>query len=76
MQKEIVVHNWDELQKAVFDDVWDPKISRYRDNRIYRGTADMNWDLIPLLNLMYLEALKNTDMLSWLGILAFGNYFQ
>ncbi len=50
MQKEIVVHNWDELQKAVFDDVWDPKISRYRDNRIYRGTADMNWDLIPLLN--------------------------
>lgn len=34
--QEIIIHNWDELQRAVFDDVWDEKIMRYRDNRIYR----------------------------------------
>ena len=38
--QEIIIHNWDELQRAVFDDVWDEKIMRYRDNRIYRGMAD------------------------------------
>ena len=29
--QEIIIHNWDELQRAVFDDVWDEKIMRYRD---------------------------------------------
>ena len=24
--QEIIIHNWDELQRAVFDDVWDEKI--------------------------------------------------
>lgn len=48
--REIVIHNWDELQKAVFDDVWDPRLMRYRDSRIYRGAADERWDLIPSLN--------------------------
>ena len=48
--QEIVIHNWDELQQAVFDDVWDDKIMRYRDNRIYRGTADQQWNLVPSLN--------------------------
>ncbi len=48
--QEIVIHNWEELQRAVFDDVWDEKVQRYRDNRIYRGTADRQWDLIPSLN--------------------------
>ena len=48
--KEIVVHSWEDLQKAIFDDVWDPKVMRYRDNRIYRGAADQSWDLIPSLN--------------------------
>lgn len=38
--QEIIIHNWDELQRAVFDDVWDEKIMRYRDSRIYRGMAD------------------------------------
>lgn len=48
--QEIVVRDWDELQKAVFDDVWDEKIQRYRDNRIYRGMSDSAWGLEPTLN--------------------------
>ena len=48
--QEIIIHNWDELQRVVFDDVWDDKIMRYRDNRIYRGMAEQSWDLIPSLN--------------------------
>ena len=47
---EIVIQNWDDLQKAVFDDVWDEKIMRYRANRIYRGAADKDWRLVPSLN--------------------------
>ncbi len=41
--QEIIIHNWDELQRVVFDDVWDDKIMRYRDNRIYRGMAEQSW---------------------------------
>ena len=48
--QEIIIHNWDEFQRVVFDDVWDDKIMRYRDNRIYRGMAEQSWDLIPSLN--------------------------
>ena len=47
---EIVIQGWDDLQKAVFDDVWDEKIMRYRANRIYRGAADKDWRLVPSLN--------------------------
>lgn len=47
---EIVIQNWEDLQKAVFDDVWDDKIMRYRANRIYRGAADKDWRLVPSLN--------------------------
>lgn len=48
--QENVIHNWDELQKAIFDDVWDEKVMRYRDNCVYRGAADQKWDLVPSLN--------------------------
>ena len=48
--QEIVIRSWDELQRVVFADVWDDKVMRYRDNRIYRGTADQAWNLIPSLN--------------------------
>ena len=30
---EIVIQNWDDLQRAVFDDVWDEKIMRYKVTR-------------------------------------------
>lgn len=48
--QEIIIRDWDALQRAVFDDVWDPRVSRYRDSRIYRGAADQSWELIPSLN--------------------------
>ena len=48
--QEIVIHNWDELQHAIFDGVWDADILRYRDNRVYRGMADARWGLVPSLN--------------------------
>lgn len=48
--QEVIIHNWDELQKAIFDDLWDEKVMRYRDNCVYRGAADQQWDLVPSLN--------------------------
>ena len=48
--QEIVIHSWDDLQRAVFDDLWDDKVMRYRDNCVYRGVADRKWDLVPSLN--------------------------
>lgn len=48
--QDVIIHSWDELQKAVFDDVWDEKVMRYRDNCVYRGVADEKWDLVPSLN--------------------------
>ena len=48
--QETVIHNWDELQSAIFDGVWDPQILRYRDNCVYRGMSDCHWGLSPSLN--------------------------
>ncbi len=48
--EERVVRNWDELQAAVFDGVWDAGIRRYRNNKVFRGVKDKRWDLIPTLN--------------------------
>ena len=48
--QDIVIRNWDELQSAIFDGVWDENILRYRDNRVYRGMSDKDWGLFPSLN--------------------------
>jgi len=48
--QDIIIHNWDELQSAIFDGVWDPEILRYRDNCVYRGMSDCSWNLLPSLN--------------------------
>lgn len=48
--QEIIIHSWDELQSAIFDGVWDASISRYRDNRVYRGMSNSDWHLYPSLN--------------------------
>ena len=48
--QETVIHNWDELQSAIFEGVWDPSILRYRDNCVYRGMSDSAWGLVPTLN--------------------------
>ena len=81
--QEIIIHNWDELQRVVFDDVWDDKIMRYRDNRIYRGMAEQSWDLIPSLNRVcghdlsletqFFAAFGSTVMRSWPNIPGFGS---
>lgn len=48
--QERLVHNWEELHAAVFEDVWDESILRFRDNRVFRGVADKRWELMPSLN--------------------------
>lgn len=48
--QDVVIHNWDELQSAIFDGVWDAYIQRYRDNCVYRGMSDARWGLMPSLN--------------------------
>ena len=48
--QEIIIRNWDELQSAIFDGVWDPDIMRYRNNCVYRGMSDKNWSMLPSLN--------------------------
>lgn len=48
--QETVIHNWDELQQAIFCGVWDETIMRYRNNSVYRGMAVEGWGLVPSLN--------------------------
>ena len=48
--RDILIKSWDELQSAVFEDVWDPAILRYRNNRVFRGMSDAEWALTPSLN--------------------------
>jgi hypothetical protein len=48
--REILIRDWDELQRAMFDGIWDDRIMRYRANRVYRGMADKSWGLTPSLN--------------------------
>lgn len=45
-----VINNWDELQAAIFEGVWDQSIRRYRNNKVFRGVRDKRWDLMPTLN--------------------------
>ena len=48
--RDIIIRNWDQLQSAVFEGVWDPRILRYRNNRVFRGMCDAQWGLTPSLN--------------------------
>ena len=48
--KETVIRNWSDLQNAIFEDVWDPAIMRYRANFVYRGMSKASWSLFPSLN--------------------------
>ena len=48
--REVTVHNWDELQKVIFEDVWDESIMRYRSNSVYRGMGSAHWGLLSSLN--------------------------
>ncbi len=48
--RETIVRNWEDLQKDIFDGVWDPKVLRYRANFVYRGMGRADWGLFPSLN--------------------------
>ena len=48
--RDILIKSWDQLQTAVFEDVWDARILRYRNNRVFRGMCDAEWGLTPSLN--------------------------
>ena len=48
--RDILIKSWDQLHTAVFEDVWDPTILRYRNNRVFRGMCDAEWGLTPSLN--------------------------
>ena len=43
--REVVIHSWDDLQREIFDGVWDERILRYRSNCVYRGMAVEKWGL-------------------------------
>lgn len=43
--REVVIRNWDDLQREIFEGVWDPAIMRYRTNCVYRGMAVETWGL-------------------------------
>jgi len=43
--KDIIIHNWKELQVALFQDSWDKNINRYRSSYVYRGLWNKNFDL-------------------------------
>ena len=60
---EIVIHSWEQLQSAIFENVWDGTIRRYRDNRFYRGGADADWTLAPSLNRACPQDLKLEQMM-------------
>ncbi|MDD6467352.1 MAG: FRG domain-containing protein [Erysipelotrichaceae bacterium] len=48
--KDVVIHNWEELQEIIFQGVWDEKLMRYRSNFVYRGVCDKSYGLVPKLN--------------------------
>ena len=48
--RDVVIRNWEELQKAIFDGVWDARVMRYRANFVYRGMSRADWGLTPSLN--------------------------
>ena len=48
--RDILIESWDQLHTAVFEDVWDPSILRYRNDRVFRGMSDSLWELTPSLN--------------------------
>lgn len=48
--KEIVIHSFDELQKVMFDGVWEEDIQRYRSNFVYRGVDNASYGLNSKLN--------------------------
>ncbi len=47
--KTVVIKSFEELNKLVFENCFDHKIGRYRDDYVYRGVGDSSYDLITKL---------------------------
>lgn len=47
--KEYVIKSFEELQSLIFRDCFDEKIGRYRNDFVYRGVSDKNYQLITKL---------------------------
>lgn len=46
MQLEtVVVHSWEELQQALYDDSWNQELGRYRSRFAFRGLSDVSYRL-------------------------------
>ncbi len=48
--RDVVIRNWEELQRTIFEGVWDDRVMRYRANYVYRGMSRADWGLTPSLN--------------------------
>lgn len=47
--KQTIIHGWDDLQREIFDGIWDEHVMRYRSNWVYRGAADEKWPMLHSL---------------------------
>ena len=45
MKNEYIVKSWNDLQKKLFENSWNPKIGRYRSKYAFRGLSDSNYKL-------------------------------
>ena len=48
--KTITVHNWQELQEALYRDSWNKQLLRHRSSYVYRGVEDKDYELSSTLN--------------------------
>jgi hypothetical protein len=45
MIETVIVHSWDELQRALFADSWNEELGRYRSRFAFRGLSDAGYRL-------------------------------
>ncbi|MCK4339459.1 MAG: FRG domain-containing protein, partial [Candidatus Cloacimonetes bacterium] len=45
MINETRIKNWNELQEKLFEDSWNPDLSRFRSMYAFRGLSDANFKL-------------------------------
>ena len=85
--QEIIIHNWDELQRAVFDDVWDEKIFdplplAAEHTAQIRDRVAVSHRLTAFAGMTYrwkrrsFVVFGNTGMRNWRSIPVSGNFFR
>ena len=43
--KEVRVNSWNDLQKELFQDSWNPELGRFRSRYAFRGLSDSDYRL-------------------------------